>query len=208
MNSVHKVRKEEFKNFLIREKIAFSEERNAKFNSSKEDMIKKRLENQAFSQFQRELVRETLRQMAVWKVVDVEVAEKIVANPKKTFMGASPSEIVRRKVGLQESKTKNNFSLTSRGRRENLTYIEANQTKSKLNDVDINLKSQDELSPIKKDDAIISPDKTNPINENKGNTKKKTYELTALRSEKDLGFDSPENKIDKPEEDEYLNNKF
>lgn len=206
MNSIHKVQKEEFKNYLIREKIAFADERNAKFYANKEGMIKKRLENQTISQFQRELVRETLRQMAVWNVVDVEVAENIVANPKRTFLGASPSELVRRKVRLNQSRTKNNLTITSRGTRENLTHINIDKNEVTKNEMDLNFKSRDESSLIKRNDSLISPEKTNPINEKRDNVQTKTYELTALRTEKDLNL--PDKKIDQTNEDEYTNKEF
>lgn len=108
MNEIHQKRKEDYNANLLKDKIYFKNKRTSKFNAYKEEIIKQRMNNQTESQFQRELIRETLYKMSVWNCNDINLAENIIKNPKKAFMGISPSEIIRKK--LREKKFRTNHS--------------------------------------------------------------------------------------------------
>ena len=96
-NAIRKARKEKYKNEKVHEKMSFEEERTSKFVSLKDEMKRKRLANQNESQLQREKIRGALNQMAVWKVYDIDVVQKIITNPQ-TDRGPSLEERIRKRA--------------------------------------------------------------------------------------------------------------
>ena len=185
MKSLHKIKKDEFRYHTIREKLAFDDEKIAKFQLNKDDMIKKRLDNQTVSQFQRELVRETLHQMAVWNVVDVEVAENIVKDPYNTFIGPTPSELVRRKVRKNDNRTSN--TMINFAKNKNVTSSFALDEIKKNQNITEPEISKEEITPLKQSEIEVKPPETsNQIVEKEDQVKVKTYQLFGEQRISDL----------------------
>ena len=107
VNASHKKEKDDYFYNQIKDKLSLDQEKSYQFLSFKEEMQKKRVDNQHESCFQRELMKEALYQMAVWNVYDIDIIQEIISNPNKYKNGPTLEELIRKK-SIQNSRINSN----------------------------------------------------------------------------------------------------
>ena len=113
INADRKKRKDEYKIEKVKERLEFDDMRRIAFGTQKDEFKSLRVKNQVEAQMQRQSIRTALYHMAVWNVWDMDVVQKIIADPSCTA-ARTIEDMVREKASIVQSERRHASSMSKR----------------------------------------------------------------------------------------------